>query len=93
MNELLLGAIAACSFIAALFFLRFWKTTKDKFFLFFALSFLIEGANRVSLVAFFDLMEGSPIYYFIRFISYAFIIFAIMEKNKRHQLKKTTTTE
>ncbi len=93
MNELLLGAISACSFIAALFFLRFWKTTKDKFFLFFALSFLIEGANRVSLVLFFDLREGSPIYYFIRFISYAFIIFAIMEKNKQRQQLKNNPTK
>ncbi len=87
MNELLIGAIAACCFIAALFFLRFWKTTKDIFFLFFALSFLIECANRVSLALFFDLTEGSPIYYLIRFISYSFIIFAILQKNRRLQLK------
>lgn len=85
MNEILIGAIAACCFIAGLFFLRFWKTTQDRFFLFFALSFLIEGANRISLAVFFDLREGSPIYYLIRLLSYSFIIFAILEKNKQQK--------
>lgn len=85
MHEMLIGAIVACSFIAGLFFLRFWITTQDKFFLYFALSFLIESANRISLVMFFDLREGSPIYYLIRFLSYCFIVFAILEKNRQQK--------
>lgn len=85
MNEMLLGAIAACCFVIGLFFLRFWKNTHDRFFLFFALSFFIEGANRMSLVLFFDLLEASPSYYIIRVISYSFIIIAILAKNKRQK--------
>lgn len=87
MNELLIGAVATACFVIGLFFLRFWKTTNDRFFLFFSLSFLIEGANRLSLYLFFDLQEFSPIYYLIRLISYAFIIIAIMEKNRRQKNK------
>jgi hypothetical protein len=87
MNEMLVGAIATSSFIASLFFLRFWKSTQDRFFLYFALSFLIEAANRVFLVVCFNLSEESPIYYVIRFISYAFIILAIIEKNKQSKQK------
>lgn len=83
MNEMLLGAIAACCFVISLFFLRFWQATRDKFFLFFSLSFFIEGVNRVSLVFFSDLHEASPGYYIIRVISYSFIIIAILVKNKR----------
>lgn len=83
MNEMLVGAIATSSFIAGLFFLRFWKSTQDRFFLFFALSFLIEAANRIFLVTCFNLSEESPLYYLIRFITYAFIMLAILEKNKR----------
>ncbi len=83
MNEMLIGAIATACFIIGLFFLRFWKTTGDKFFLFFALSFFIECANRVFLTLFFDLREASPIYYLIRLLAYGFIIFAIVEKNRR----------
>ena len=82
MNEMLIGAIATACFVIGLFFLRFWKTTNDGFFLFFALSFLIEGANRLSLYLF-ELQEFSPTYYVIRLISYGFIIVAILKKNKR----------
>jgi hypothetical protein len=39
MDFVLLGAISMASLIAGLFFLRFWKDTGDRFFLFFAVSF------------------------------------------------------
>ena len=32
-NAVMLGAIAMASLVAALFFLRFWKNTRDRFFL------------------------------------------------------------
>lgn len=83
MNEILIGAIATCSFVIGLFFLRFWQTTRDRFFLFFALSFLLEGANRLSLAIFFELKEASPEYYLVRLVSYVLIVVAILEKNKR----------
>ncbi len=82
MDDMLIGAIASCSFIVGLFFLRFWKSTQDRFFLFFALSFFIEAANRASLSVF-SMHEGTPAYYLIRWISYGFIIYAIVEKNRR----------
>jgi len=82
MNDMLIGAIASCSFIIALFFLRFWRATQDRFFLFFAISFFIEAVNRTSLTVF-SMQEGTPAYYLIRWISYGFIIYAIVEKNRR----------
>jgi len=89
MNEMLVGAIAASCFVIGLFFLRFWKDTRDKFFLFFALSFFIEAVNRMSLVLFSNLHEASPSYYFIRVISYSFIIIAILAKNRRQKSSST----
>lgn len=88
MSELLIGAIAALSFAVGLFFLRYWKTTGDRFFLYFAISFLIECVNRISLSTLFDLKEELPIYYLIRLLSYGFIIFAIIEKNKKKNDEK-----
>jgi uncharacterized membrane protein HdeD (DUF308 family) len=81
MNLLLLGAIAMACLIAGLFFLRFWKQTRDRFFLFFALSFFIEGVNRAALGLSGNPNEGQPFFYFVRFLSYLFILFAIMSKN------------
>lgn len=86
MNEMLIGAIAACSFLVGLFFLRFWQTTRDRFFLWFAASFLLESANRVSLCLFFDLREAAPSYYLIKVLSYSFIIFAILQKNRKQKI-------
>ncbi|WP_334189020.1 DUF5985 family protein [Noviherbaspirillum sp.] len=82
MNDILLGAIAMASMVAALFFLRFWRSTRDRFFLFFALSFLIEGLNRVLLVPNSISSEDVPEYYLVRLLSYALILFAIWDKNR-----------
>jgi uncharacterized membrane protein YoaK (UPF0700 family) len=81
MNDILAGAIAMASVVIALFFLRFWRNTSDRFFLYFALSFLIEGAHR--LYASFGKMEGedAPMHYLIRLLAYGLILWAILEKN------------
>ena len=87
MNLLLLGAIAMACLIAGLFFFRFWKQTRDRFFLFFAISFFIEGVNRAALGLSSNPNEGQPFFYFVRFLSYIFIVFAILHKNQRQRAK------
>ena len=81
MDFMLLGAISMASLIAGLFFLRFWKDTGDRFFLFFAVSFLIEGVNRAALGFSDDPNEGRPLFYFVRFLSFLLILIAIVQKN------------
>ena len=78
---MLLGAIAMASLIAGLFFLRFWRQTGDRLFLFFAISFLAEGINRWALGLSGDPNEGRPFFYFVRFLSFLLIIIAIAQKN------------
>ena len=78
---ILTGAIALATIIVALFFLRFWHSTKDRFFLFFAASFLIEGINRIALGLNPGADEDTTIYYVVRFISYMLIVVAIIDKN------------
>lgn len=81
MNQLLAGAVAMGSLTIALFFIRFWRSTRDRFFLYFALSFLIEGLHRI--YANFDLSasEDTPHHYLIRLLAYSLILWAIVEKN------------
>jgi hypothetical protein len=80
MNQLLAGAIAMGSFVIALFFLRFWRTTRDRFFLYFALSFLIEGVHRI-YASNENMGEDSPTHYLVRLAAYLLILWAIYEKN------------
>jgi hypothetical protein len=82
MNDMLSGAISTASLVIALFFLRFWRNTGDRFFLYFSLSFLIEGLHRVHSAAASDAVgEDSPLHYLIRLLAYGLILWAILEKN------------
>jgi hypothetical protein len=65
-----------------LFFLRFWKSTGDRFFLFFATSFFIEGFNRFLLGVMGSLREEAPAYYLVRLVAYGLILLAILDKNQ-----------
>jgi hypothetical protein len=86
LNAFLSGAVAMGSLVAALFFLRFWKQTHDRFFLLFSVAFLLDAADRVALGAFgwttLD-PEQEPLFYAVRFVSYLVIIAAIVDKNTR----------
>lgn len=80
MNQLLAGAIAMGSFVIALFFMRFWRTTRDRSFLYFSLSFLIAGMHRI-YASDETLGEDTPTHYLVRLAAYLLILWAIYEKN------------
>lgn len=80
MNDIMTGAITMASLVITLFFLRFWRSTGDRFFLYFSLSFLIEGMHRL-YSALNDNAEDSPLHYLIRLLAYGLILWAILEKN------------
>ena len=82
MNSLLSGAAAMGFWTVSLFFLRFWRQTRDRFFLLFAIAFFIEGADRIaSGIATFPRAE-EPSFYLARLFTYALIIVAIIDKNR-----------
>ena len=81
MDLMLLGAIAMASWVAGLFFLRFWRDTRDRLFLYFAISFLVEGVNRAALGMSADPNEGRPFFYFVRLLSFLLLFLVIVQKN------------
>jgi hypothetical protein len=81
MEELLTGATAMGWLLAGLFFFRFWHHTRDRFFLWFALSFWLETANRVAL-GLSGTSEGNPAIYLLRVIAYGLILYAVWQKNR-----------
>ncbi|HJQ99258.1 MAG TPA: DUF5985 family protein [Candidatus Polarisedimenticolaceae bacterium] len=82
LNYLLLGAIALGTATIGVFFLRFWRDGRDRFFLLFGLSFLTEAVNRVALAMSDHPNEGSPVNYLVRLAAYLLILAAIWEKNR-----------
>jgi len=81
METFLLGAIAMACAVAALYFFRFWRSTGDRFFLFFGLSFLSEAINRTVFALGGVYNEEAGLYYLIRLGSYLLILWAIFAKN------------
>jgi hypothetical protein len=82
MEQMLMGAIAAGWLVAGLFFFRFWRQTRDRFFLWFALSFWLEAADRLALGLMAPASEDSPAIYSLRIVAYGLILLAIWQKNR-----------
>jgi hypothetical protein len=82
MDQMLMGAIAAGSLVAGLFFFRFWHRTRDRFFLYFAGSFWLEAINRIALALLPHASEHEPLFYVIRLVAYGLILAAIWQKNR-----------
>ncbi len=85
MTNFLAGAVTMGLFVSGLFFLRFWRSSRDRFFLFFAISFWVEAVNRV-LITYASTEstkpEEIPALYVIRLAAFLLILFAIYDKNR-----------
>lgn len=82
-ESFLLGVIATSSLAAGLFFLRFWRDTRDSLFLNFALAFFIAAGNRTAMMFSTHPNEASPWVYLIRAFAFGLIIAGIIYKNRR----------
>jgi Fe2+ transport system protein B len=80
--DFIVGFTAMGCFVAALFFARFWRSTGDRFFAWFALGFAIFGANRVALGFLSEESEARPALYIVRLVAFVVILAAIAEKNR-----------
>lgn len=79
----LLGVIATASLACGVFFLKFWRDTRDSLFLVFAVAFLIEGANRTVFLTLPHPNEGRPAIYLVRCFAFLLIIAGIINKNRQ----------
>lgn len=85
MIDFLAGATALASLAVALFFLRFWRQTLDRFFLLFALAFATFAINRTALVAIDPELESRGLLYALRLAAFLLIIVAVVDKNRPDQ--------
>lgn len=79
--DFLAGAITLGFFMAAAFFLRFWRRTHDRLFLAFAAAFALLALNQ-ALAAFLGASdELTPYTYVLRVLGFVLILYAIIDKN------------
>ena len=69
--------------MAGLFFLRFWRKSRDLFFALFALAFFVMSANRIglSLSAYAEGTRGDTCTGYAS-IAFALILVAVLDKNR-----------
>jgi hypothetical protein len=82
MNQLLLGAIGMAALVIAMFFVHYWRTTRDRLYLFFAASFAVQGFDRFVQGLSIDAADERVAVYLLRLIAYLLIIAAIVDKNR-----------
>lgn len=77
------GAVTVGYLVAALFFLKFWRRTRDSLFAAFAAAFLLMAANQAVPVLFGIPDEALGGVYLLRLAAFLLIIMAILRKNLR----------
>lgn len=83
MTSLLSGALVAGYVVVALFFLRFWSTSRDRLFALFAGAFGVLAVQRLALSLTGEFMENQTLFYLVRLAAFVVIIVAIVDKNRR----------
>jgi hypothetical protein len=79
---MLLGALVMASAVIGLFFLRFWRDTRDRLFLMFSLAFWVLAANWLGLGLLVREEEARTLLYVVRLVAYMLILVAIVDKNR-----------
>jgi hypothetical protein len=81
--DFLSGAVALGFGVCSLFFLRFWKRTREELFLAFSLAFLLLGIGQTVLALASIPTEERSSLYLLRLAAFLLILVAIYRKNSR----------
>lgn len=92
LNQLVSGAIVMGYIVAGLFFLRFWKQSRDRLFSFFSVAFFILAAQRLALALTTENNEAVVYLYVVRLLAFFLILVAILDKNRPRVETDVSTT-
>jgi hypothetical protein len=82
LSAFLSGAVAMGFGVAGLFFLRFWKKTREELFIAFTLAFWLLGLNQALIDLANIPVEERSWLYLLRLIAFLLILLAIWRKNR-----------
>jgi Ca2+/Na+ antiporter len=81
MAAFLNGAVALAYLVAGVYFLRFWRKTRDRLFLSFSAAFVLLATNLVIVVALGVDDQRTGYSYVLRVLGFLLILYAILRKN------------
>jgi uncharacterized protein DUF5985 len=82
-TEFLWGVLSMASAAIALIFLRHYRTSSDRLFIFFAIAFAVLAFNWAGLAFIDPGFEARHTLYLLRLAAFVLIIIAIIDKNRR----------
>jgi len=84
-NDFLRGALAMASLSIGLFFMRYWRATRDRLFPMFSGAFWLLGLNWTLATLAPRLAEHANV---LRFLAFVLIALAVFDKNRRKDLHR-----
>lgn len=82
LNQVLSGMVIMGYLVATVFFLKFWRSTRESLFRIFAAAFLLLAIQRIALALTTETVEDVTYLFVIRLIAYLLIAVAIIVKNR-----------
>ncbi|HEY8313688.1 MAG TPA: DUF5985 family protein [Candidatus Baltobacteraceae bacterium] len=79
------GVVAMGAAVAAAYFAHFWRLTSERLLLLFAIAFGLIAIERIILSVLDFPEQGQPLIYLLRFIAFAIILIAIIDKNRERR--------
>jgi len=82
MRQLLSGFIAAGSLVAALYFLKYWRASRDRLLGLFGAAFVIMSLNHVALGLTSPEAEVRVVFYVVRLVAFLLTLAGIWMKTR-----------
>ncbi len=82
-HDFLWGALSMACLVSGLFFLRYYRQSRDRFFLFFSIAFFVFALNWLGLSVVPREHESRHYVYVVRLIAFVLLLVAIAAKNRR----------
>lgn len=76
------GALVMGYWVAGLFFLRFWRQSRDRLFAIFGAAFWVLGLQRLALASSAHWSPDTTWLYVVRLAAFLLILWAIADKNR-----------
>jgi type II secretory pathway component PulM len=83
LQQLMRGALIMGCAVAAMFFARFWRESRDRLFLAFSAAFSLLAVHWAALAIVNPPAETRHQLFILRLVAFAFLIAGIVDKNRR----------
>jgi hypothetical protein len=86
LNAVLRGALIALCWVVGLFFIRYWRQTGDRLFVFFVVAFWSLALHWAALAIVDPAQETRHYFFLLRLLGFVALLVGIVDKNRRSRI-------